>query len=62
MSDVKCCDHWEKRKSICQKNDIYQPGAWVILPTKVTPDIDFTDELVVQCDIPTAKQYVGDFK
>ena len=24
-------------------------------PDKVTPDIDFTDETVVQCDVPVAK-------
>ena len=24
-------------------------------PDKVTPDIDFTDEAVVQCDVPVVK-------
>ena len=28
------------------------PGAF---PDKVTPDIDFTDEAVVQCDNPVVK-------
>ena len=28
------------------------PGAF---PDKVTPDIDFTDEAVVQCDVPVVK-------
>ena len=28
------------------------PGAF---PDKVTPDIDFTDEVVVQCDVPDVK-------
>ena len=28
------------------------PGTF---PDKVTPDIDFTDEVVVQCDIPVVK-------
>ena len=28
------------------------PGAF---PDKITPDIDFTDEAVVQCDIPVIK-------
>ena len=47
-----CCDHWEKRKSICPTNHVYQPG---LLSTKFTPDIDFTDEPVVQCDVPIIK-------
>ena len=28
------------------------------LPTKVTIDIDFTDETVVHCDVPVAKKDV----
>ena len=28
------------------------PGAF---PDKVTPDIDFPDEVVVQCDVPLLK-------
>ena len=50
-SDFKCCDYWEKRKTICQ--------------TKVTPDIDgFTDEPVVyQCDALVVKNtFVDDSK
>ena len=27
----------------------------VAFPDKVTPDIDFTDDVVVQCDIPDVK-------
>ena len=46
----KCCDHWEK-KTVCQRNHIYQPGA----STKVTLDIDFTDEPVVQYDVPVVE-------
>ena len=26
-----------------------------IFPDKVTPDIDFTDEVVLQCDVPVVK-------
>ena len=26
-----------------------------VFPDKITPDIDFTDEGVVQCDIPVVK-------
>ena len=26
-----------------------------VFPDKVTPDIDFTDEVVVQCDVPDVK-------
>ena len=28
------------------------PGAF---PDKITPDIDFKDEIVVQCDVPDVK-------
>ena len=28
------------------------PGTF---PEKITPDIDFTDEAIVQCDIPVIK-------
>ena len=31
------------------------PGAF---PDKVTPNIDFTDEAVVQCDVPFAKIFL----
>ena len=47
-----CCYHWEKRKTICPTNHVYQPG---LLSTKFTPDIDFTDEPIVQCDVPIVK-------
>ena len=43
---IKYCDHWKKQS----KSDISCiPGA---LWDKV---IDFTDELVVQCDVPAVK-------
>ena len=33
------------------------------LPTKVTPVIDLTDELVIQCDVPVlGNNFVGDCK
>ena len=41
----------EKKKTVCQRNHIYQPGA----STKVTLDIDFTDEPVVQYDVPVVE-------
>ena len=31
------------------------PGAF---PDKVTPDIDFTDESEVQCDVPVVKIFL----
>ena len=48
-SDFKCCDYWEKRKTICQTTAKYTKAFL----DKVTPDIDgFTDEPVVhQCDV-----------
>ena len=58
-SDVKCCDHcWEKRKLRIQANHIYQSGERGHLPTNFSTDIEFTDEPVVQCDVPVAKKYV----
>ena len=36
---------------IMASNDGYS-GAF---PNKVTPDIDFTDKVVVQCDVPDIK-------
>ena len=35
------------------------PGAFL---DKVTPDIGFTNDAVVQCDVPIAKKDVGDGK
>ena len=51
----KCCNHWEKSK-INYTNQRH-------LRTKVTPDTDFTDEPVVQYDIPVVgNTFVGDCK
>ena len=44
-SDFKCCDYWERWKTIRTATQ----GAF---SDKIAPDIDvFTDEPVVQCDI-----------
>ena len=47
-SSVKYCDHWEKRKTRCHTNCIYNLAA---------PVIDFTDEPVVQCDRKIVKKW-----
>ena len=48
-SGIKHCDHWKEKKN---KSDIsYMPGVFW---DKV---IDFTDESVVQCDLPAVKKY-----
>ena len=59
-------DFWKKKKQFFQfeislqqasklvskYGDLMLPGAF---PDKVTPDIDFTSEVVVQCDVPVVK-------
>ena len=57
-------DHWHCRHITFSV--IYNFSKWAkskcwhlilpgVFPDKVTPDIDFTDETVVQCDAPVAK-------
>ena len=54
----KCFYHWEKRKTKCKANQSTNQGQ---LPTKVTPDIDFTtDEPAVQCDLLVVKNAFAD--
>ena len=36
---------------------MYQAGAFML---KFTPDIDFTNEQVVQCDVPVVKNTFAD--
>ena len=45
-SGIKCCYHWEKRKT---------SQLQVGFSDKVNPDIDFIDEPVIQCDVPVIK-------
>ena len=46
-SDFKCCNWWEKWKTICQATSISKPGIQGAFSDKVAPDIDgFTDELM----------------
>ena len=39
-------------KLVSKYGDLMLPGAFL---DKVTPDIDFTSEVVVQCDVPVVK-------
>ena len=45
---------WVKNKILVSKyGHLMLPEAY---PDKATPDIDFTDETVVQCDLPLVKR------
>ena len=50
----KCLDTQVKRYPVPATHTlpILYSGAF---PYKVTPDIDFTDAIVVQCDVPNVK-------
>ena len=55
---MKCVVITEKKgKTICLTNHMYQAGAFML---KFTPDIDFTNERVVQCDVPVVKNTFAD--
>ena len=50
----------KKKDNISDKSYVSSRG---ILSTKFTPDIDFPDEWVVQCDVPVIKNiFVDDCK
>ena len=49
----KCCDHWGERKTIYIRQIIYINQGH--LAAKVTPAIDFTDEPVIQCEVPVVE-------
>ena len=45
-SGIKCCYHWEKRKT---------SQLQVAFSDKVNQDIDLIDEPEIQCDVPVIK-------
>ena len=57
-SDMRnCFNHWEKGKQYIRKI-IYINQVHV--PTKVTPAIDFTDEPVIQYNVPVVENIFED--
>ena len=49
----KYSDHWGKRKTTYVRQIIYINQGH--LAAKVTPPIDFTDEPVIQCEVPVVE-------